>query len=217
MSFDTLIKQAWDEFHNSPFQVSNKFNLLIYKNFSISTATTTDIAGSALDVFSTLNESRVANTYLQTISFPPSIGINFERLHETTYASDVVYPGDVTMTFIEIERGDVMRMLRSWMSDIFVEPDPTNLANYVRSGFDLREAKTDNGYVFKSNQRAAKRTGMLILRSVQNNKTPLFPRVMLYGLKLAAIDNIELDQKNHEPLTISATFSVERVYIPTLI
>jgi len=217
MSFDTLIKQAWDEFHNSAFQATNKFNLLIYKNFSISTATVSDLTGSALDVFSTLNESRVANIYLQSINFPPSIGITFERIHETTYASDVVYPGDITVTFIETEKGDVMRMLRSWMADIFVEPDPTNLANYIRSGFDLRGAKTDNGYVFRSNQRKAKRTGILILRSVKNNKTPVFPRVMMYGLKLASIDNIELDQKNNEPLIITATFSVERVYIPTLI
>jgi len=81
-------------------------------------------------------------------------------------------------------------------------------------GMGVPEAKAGS-YVFKDNQEAAKRTGMLLMYP-KDGSFPLYPRIMFYGLSIMSIGDYTVDQKDEAPLMYDVEFSVDEIKIPQI-
>ena len=238
-----------------------KFEFLITRNPLDDVDRSQDIASNVVDVALSVAGAAadvlITKFFLQSLSFPSEVSLEYERLNGNKYVKSIVYPESVKMQFLETEDGVVRRYLTEWFKKILI-PVPKDgpiskhglglgtvagaaaggvvgglaggaggavggfAAGAVLGGsfgaglgMGVPEAKAGS-YVFKDNQEAAKRTGMLLMFP-KDGSFPLYPRIMFYGLSIMSIGEYSIDQKDDEPLKYDVEFSVDEIKIPQLL
>lgn len=83
-------------------------------------------------------------------------------------------------------------------------------------GLSSPEGAKAGSYIFKDNQKSARRTGMLLLFP-RDNSAPLYPRIMFYGLCIKSIGMYNLNQNDAEPLKYTVEFSIDEIKIPQIL
>lgn len=221
---------------NIDLQQKNKFKFLLIPNFdsfkipSVSSILTSILAGA-----NALSGNTIMTTYLQSVTFPSSFGIEYHELTKT--AKGLIRPEQVTMTFLEDESGTVWRYLQGWRKSVaYVAPQKAggfrtgmnylfagNAANSALSAAKTLLSSYDTEYVFANNQLASEVTGILLLQKASSEKLTYglqikdqFPRIMFYGLKFKQIEDMSVSNTENGALTHTATFSCREIAVPFL-
>jgi hypothetical protein len=220
---------------NLDLQQKNKFKFLLIPNFdSFKIPSASSIITSVLTGTSTLLGNAVISTYLQSVTFPSSFGIEYHELTKT--AKGLVRPEQVSMTFLEDENGSVWRYFQDWRKSIaYVAPQKAGgfkndggllgsagqAANVVTSGLKSLFSSYDTEYVFADNQLASEATGILMLQKSSSEKLSYslklkgqFPRIMFYGLKFKQIEDTSVSNTESGVMTHTITFSCREVAAP---
>lgn len=218
--FSELNKQVIDQFMRTEFQVKNRWEfVLMPQAVSINPASNlSSFASVAGTVVTGVAGIAVTKLYLQSVSFPPSVGFEYTRIHEQQFISGVSHPDTVSLRFLEDENGSTIRYLRLWVNDIYAEPDPSSSVELVKGVFKgFGSGNLDNGYVLRENQVGARRIGIMMLDKKSGEGIPTYPRIMLYGLCIKEIAAVTFDHESKDPLAYDVTCSVDRIFIPTTI
>jgi hypothetical protein len=214
-------------------QQKNKFKFLLIPNFdSFKIPSASSIITSVLTGTSALLGNIVMSTYLQSVTFPSSFGIEYHDLTKT--AKGLIRPEQVTMTFLEDENGSVWRYFQDWRKSIaYVAPQKAGGfknesgfgagegANAVASGLKTLFSSYDTEYVFADNQLASECTGILLLQKSSSEKLSYslkfkgqFPRIMFYGLKFKQIEDTTISNTESGLMTHTITFSCREIAAP---
>lgn len=221
--FQDFNQSALDYLRNVDLQHKCKFEFSIIRNPFASVGasgvskgvqvfrTVTGAAGLASDVL-------ISKFFLKSLTFPTGIGFEIERVNNTTYPKAITYPEGVTMTFIDSEAGLVRRYITEWMQAIakpYQKPG-LSLSSFIpfagAFGSSPYDPKQDS-YEFEDNMKAAKRDAILILKP-KDSKTPIYPRVMFYGLLPKAHPQLEVMQDSADPIEYSIEFTVDNIKVP---
>jgi len=192
----------------------------------------TSVVGVAADLF-------VMKFHIQEITVPNEIKIEYERINGNKYAKAVIYPETINLKILADDAGLVRRYITQWKNEIMVPAGTrgvlggvagavagavggaaggvlTGLSSSLNSGGFPGEEGT---YVFKDNQEAAKRTGMLLLKPTNSgaNLISRYPRIMMHGVVYQELNDYNLKQDNPDPLMYDLTCSVDEVKIPNLL
>jgi hypothetical protein len=220
---------------NLDLQQKNKFKFLLIPNFdSFKIPSPSSITTSVLTGTSTLLGNAIMSTYLQSVTFPSSFGIEYHELTKT--AKGLVRPEQVSMTFLEDENGSVWRYFQDWRKSIaYVAPQKAGgfkndggllgsageAANVVTSGLKSLFSSYDTEYVFADNQLASEATGILMLQKSSSEKLSYslklkgqFPRIMFYGLKFKQIEDTSVSNTESGVMTHTITFSCREIAAP---
>jgi hypothetical protein len=219
---------------NIDLQQKNKFKFLIIPNFdSFKIPSVSSILTSILSGANALSGNTIMTTYLQSVTFPSSFGIEYHDLTKT--AKGLVRPEQVTMTFLEDENGTVWRYLQGWRKAIaYVAPQKAGgfltgsgaffagtAANAALSGAKTLLSSYDTEYVFSNNQLASEVIGILLLQKSSSEKLTYglqvkgqFPRIMFYGLKFKQIEDTTVSNTENGVITHTATFSCREIAVP---
>lgn len=177
------------------FQFKNQWECFLYSSSFLSPYTVLDNVAARLFMYSI------------TI---PSYGFEYKKVEGTSYAFQAIYPESVTMTFLEDAYGLTRRWIQHWMDSVAI---PYRFDYGISETFGT--SKTYRGRVFKEDQKSAKRDAMILLNTFNN--LPLYPRIMLYGLRPHSIEEITIGHEEHEDLRISLVCSIDEVEVPWLI
>lgn len=146
----------------------------------------------------------VTTLYLQEITFPLGPVIEYEEFTKRPKA--LQKPDSITFTFLEDEKGTVLRYMQIWRKTIV----------YVGSNGGWTSALSNNSeYVFADNQEATERIGILLLNSA-NKKKFTFPRIMFYGLKFKDMGQLTVGYNQKDNLTYTVTCSIREVSLPII-
>lgn len=217
---------------NLDLQQKNKFKFLLIPNFdSFKIPSASSIITSVLTGTSTLLGNAIMSTYLQSVTFPSSFGIEYHELTKTT--KGLVRPEQVSMTFLEDENGSVWRYFQDWRKSIaYVAPQKaggyenngglfSGGTNTVVSGLKSLFSSYDTEYVFADNQLASEATGILMLQKSSSEKLSYslklkgqFPRIMFYGLKFKQIEDTSVSNTESGVMTHTITFSCREIAAP---
>lgn len=181
-------------------QQKSRFDFLLFRtplSESTNSSSASLLANSALDIAGLGLDLVVAKVFVQKITVP-TMKFQYERINGETYTKDLEYPELVQITFIDDERGLVMRYLQDWFNDVAVPA----------SNFS-----TKKGYIFRDNQEKARRTGILMLQNTRGKLPPTYPRITYYGLVPKDIGDITIGQDEKDHLTYEVNFSVREVRI----
>lgn len=218
--FELLNKSLTQQFFEKEWQAKNRWEfILLPSSLSIGPSLVSSAVNLAQTSIAGVGGLEVTKLHLREITFPPNVGFEYERLHQQIYVSKVLPPDTITMRLLEDENGTVIRYLRGWSSQIYVEPDALSLEGTASRAMDsvmnaFGSDSLSTGYVLRDNQVAAKRIGIILLSQKDGNDIPNYPRIILYGLMLQSVDPITLDHQTGEPLEYNITCAIERVFIP---
>lgn len=218
---------------NTDLQQKNKFKFLLIPNFdSFKIPSVSSILTSILAGVNALSGNTIMTTYLQSVTFPSSFGIEYHELTKT--AKGLIRPEQVTMTFLEDESGTVWRYLQGWRKSVaYVAPQKAGgfrngsglylggVANSTLSAAKTLLSSYDTEYVFANNQLASEVTGILLLQKASSEKLTYklqakgqFPRIMFYGLKFKQIEDTTVSNTENGVLTHTATFTCREIAVP---
>lgn len=204
-------------------QQKNKFKVIMFPSADsffgsggIGAGTVSALAGSAL----ALAGNVVTSLYLQSITLPASFTIEYEEISKVP--KGLVKPEQVTMTFLEDEKGTVWRYLQTWRKTIAYVAPLKGAGNYPTFGAAASAINTflsaESEYVFADNQLASERIAILLPGKASDSTltygTAKFPRIMMYGLKFKGIEDITFSNEEGGNLTYSVSFSVREVAAP---
>lgn len=216
-------------------QQKNKFKFLLIPNFdSFKQPTASSAISSAIGGAAALRGNLVTTTYLQSISFPASMGIEYHELTKT--AKGLIRPEQITLTFLEDEQGTVWRYLQDWRKSVaFVSPQKAggfkngtdyfyfgNVGNAITSTYKSLFSSYDTEYVFADNQLASEVTGVLFLQKASDSNlsykvtTKQFPRIMFYGLKFKSIEDVIVSNTESGMITHTVQLSCREIATPSL-
>ena len=180
-------------------QQKSRFDFLLFRNPFDSVTGLSNLTGNLLGAGVDIAASKI---YVQSITIP-TVKIMYDRINGDVYTKDIEYPESIQIKFIEDERGFVMRYLQNWFRQIMVPASASN---------------TKRGYVFKDNQEAARRTGILLLANSRGKfPTVGYPRITFFGLCPKDIGDITVSHDEKDNLTYDVNFSVRDVRISQLI
>lgn len=193
-------------------QWQNIFEILIYPQ-DISFSSPMTVLTAALDTV-------VARLHIQKVSIPfPTI--EYEDFNGIKHVSDIKYPDDMTITFLENDLGIVRNYLKYWQNSILDVMDAGIGDEFKRLGATLNRTGSPalnpamtSTYKFKENQQAAKKNAKIILQMSNGLPSPA-GWVLIEGMKLKSIEPWELSQDSQEPMMITATFAVDMVRMQT--
>jgi hypothetical protein len=245
----TLPSSPLDYLINLDLQAQCKFELFLVRNpinqgalgantndtvgkINAAVNVATSIVGVAADLF-------VMKFHIQEITVPNEIKIEYERINGNKYAKNVMYPETINLKILADDAGLVRRYITQWKNEIMVPAGTrgvlggvagavagavggaaggviTGLSSSLNSGGFPGEEGT---YVFKDNQEAAKRTGMLLLKPINESAGLIsrYPRIMMHGVVYQEMDDYNLKQDSSDPLMYNLTCSVDEVKIPNLL
>jgi hypothetical protein len=206
-------QQAFKYLLKMNVQPRSKFDFLIFRSPGSASASFSalsagmDIVGMGVDIV-------MAKIHVTDLTFGPN-KLSIKRINGDQYVEDIEYTDTITAKFIEEERGLVMRYLMDWFGDIYV-PSTTGGTN---TGTLLNSivVNTKRGYVFKDNQEAARRTGMLLMANGRGKFPGYYPRITFYGMIPKAIEDISIGQDNKEHMTYDVSFSVRDIRVTSTI
>lgn len=171
--WETVNKKVRDFLETSDFQQKNRFKFFVS------------------DVLS----STVTLLYLRSITFPVSNDFEYQAVNGHKHVKGVMYPETVAMTFIEDEKGTVLRYLNDWI---------TTIAD--------RSVLFRTSLIFNDNQEEAKKTGNVLLQTANGEISPQ-PVIHLEGLSPKKIDDITVSHDEDGILLYTTNFSVDYVDI----
>lgn len=143
-------------------------------------------------------DTTITSLHCQSISMP-FFSLEYTRFNHEQAVTDIEYPGDITINFLENELSFVRIYLQKWMSDT------VNLRWY--SG-------VDGDFVFKDNQDAAKKTALVMPMTGMNLPSPCW--IKLEGLRYKSIEPWTFSQEENTPFIIAVTCAVDncRLFSP---
>jgi hypothetical protein len=147
----------------------------------------------ALSTLTALGDTTIANLHIINLDIP-FIGFTYETYNEEKAITDLEYPEEVSITFIESEIGTVRAYLNAWMSSIITK-DPFSEHKQM---------------VFRDDQTASKKDAIIIPQT--GLSAPSTGWIKLMGLKLKNVGNITIGHDETGPLKLSATFAVDKVW-----
>lgn len=165
-------------------QNKNNFEIIMYpEKPTLSNALT--IASDAL----------VSKIYIRSLTIP-FISLEYESYNEMKGVSNIVYPEEVLITFLEDETGIVRNHLDKWMKSI-VFP---NLAG--------------GGHLFADDQDKSKRTAIIVpMTGTAIPSAILFNGwIKMSGLKLKSIGDLSLGHEEQDIMLLEANFAVDSVW-----
>lgn len=172
-------------------------------------------AGLAADVL-------VTKFFLESIEFPLGINLEYNDYNGRKRVENIVHPEEVTLRFIETEGAVVLRYFTQWRNEIVV-PETTKMGQSLTDSlvaslpFASMFTGNEGGYVFRDNQKAAKRTGMLLIKPKSGQvELTNFPRILFHGLMFKSLSNQNVGQGATENMTWDITLSVEDIKVPLL-
>lgn len=207
-------------------QQKNKFKVIMFPSYdsffdSSGGSNAMAFAGGALALLGNV----VTSLYLQSITLPASFSIEYEEVSKVP--KGLVRPEQISMTFLEDEKGTVWRYLQTWRKTIAYVAPLKSSNSFGGSGSGTLAAvgsavntllSADSDYVFADNQLASERIAILLPGKATDSTltygTAKFPRIMMYGLKLKGIEDLTFSNEEGGNLTYSATFSVREVAAP---
>lgn len=175
-------------------QNKNLFEVIFLPSNSLSFSSLASAGTSALSLLASALDSAVTKTHIQSIDVP-FLGIEYEEYNQQKSPSHLKYPETMTMTFIENEEGVVRKYLNSLMTDI------------VKLSTDLRG---NYHYVFNANAHKNKKRCLIIPATSMG--LPSVGWIQIEGMRYAGMENVMFDQKEGEPMYITATFSIENAW-----
>jgi hypothetical protein len=125
--------------------------------------------------------------------------IEYDNLNEVKGTKGVVYPEEITLTFIENQEGAVRNFLNSWFKQII-------FTNELSIGGNAQ-------WVFKDNQLASEKNAIII--PLQRTGTPSGAWIQINGLKLKNVGALEFSQESAEMMVITATCKVDNIWFKT--
>jgi len=202
-------------------QWKNQFEILIMPHYIPSAPKLTDMA---LVAANTALDTAIASLQVQSISGIKLPDIEVIDINGIKHVTGITSPDDITMEFIENDLGLVRLFLQRWMNLIYIPTkkfDPikdgiqkTQQAGKPLDAFKINDYVNSEGdsyyYVFRDNQRAAKKDATIVLKGTAGLPT-IGGWMKLEGLKLKSASGFDIGQKEEEPLTITATMSVDMV------
>ncbi len=177
-------------------QFKNKFEIIFYP-YSIS------VSG----VLSAGADTLITKYHIQTLTIP-TIKFEYDSANEKKYIKNVLFPEEVSMTFIENEEGVVRNWLDSWEKDIASLKSDT-MASMLPGSNDKSQ------YVFKDNQNASKKNALITLKTGGGLPSP-GGIVLMEGLKFKGVNDYTIGQNESDPLLIECTFAVDLVRMKTI-
>lgn len=222
--------QGFNERLDLDLQYNCKYEFLITRNplDSIeSKSTLSSIVNVGANALGSVVDILVTRLYIDNIDFPGGISFEYERVNGNNYVKGVSYPDEVTMTFLEDEKGTVRRYLTEWIGSVAV-PSVSNLGALASAvdatGISVAgNANVKEGtYTFKDNQEQAKRTGLLLMKNASESDFPLpgfdkYPRIMFYGLVIKANPTYSIGHEKTDHMAYNVLFSIDEIKIPLLI
>lgn len=188
---------------NIDLQQKSRFDFLLFRTpFTSLPGGIDSVISSAASVAGLSADLAVAKIFVQSITFPAGMKVEFERINGDVYTKDLIYPESVNIKFLDDERGLVMRYLQDWFNDIMIPSSTTD---------------TKQGYVFRDNQENARRTAILLLGNMKGKFPPKYPRITFYGLIPKEIQDITIGQEEKDNLTYDVSFMVREVRITRFI
>ena len=150
-------------------------------------------------------DTLISTVCIQTIEVP-FMSFETERVGNMSIISDVIYPEEITITYIENELGVVRDYLTNWQEQIMTL-DKNALGNFAPLG----GTETETGWIFEDNQEFAKKKAIIIPQMTTG--LPSTAWVEIRGLRLKAMEPWTFDQKESEPMHISVTCSCDNIWI----
>ncbi len=195
---------------NMDLQLKNKLKFMLIPTKE-GMNSISQIASGAL---SAVTENLVTTLYLQSITFPA--GPNLEYDENTRRIKGMTTPDTVSLTFLEDEKGTVWKFIQGWRKSIvYVAPPAGEFLASATSVF----FSSGTEYIFANNQEVSERIGILLLGSgnaKKKNGITGFPRIMLYGLKYKAMEEITVGYNESGNLTYTLSCSVREIGAPYL-
>jgi len=162
------------------------FEMIIYPEKFPTTAE--GIALTALDII-------IMKFSLYSINDLPLTGFDYQRYGGMNYIKDMMYTDTFNCTFIESGLGGVKEYFRKWQNEI---------ATYTPS---LGPLKRD--YLFKDDQTASKRTGIII--PIQNDMLPSPEWIKIDGMKFKNLTGLGYDHASGENELLTAEFICDSI------
>jgi hypothetical protein len=200
-------------------QWKNQFEILFMPHYIPATVNKSDVA---LNVANIALDAAIASLHIQNISGIKLPDIEVIDINGIKHVTGITSPDDITMEFIENDLGLVRLFLQRWMNKIYT---PMKTYNPVLDGFQKSKSAAGGGYevnsnvnsegtssyyVFRDNQKAAKKDATIVLKGTTGLPT-IGGWIKLEGLKLKSASGFDIGQKEEEPLMITATMSVDMV------
>jgi len=150
----------------------------------------------------------ITKVCLQSIDIP-MMSFETERVGNAQMISDVIYPEEVTLTFIENELSTVRMWLANWLKQIvYVSNDPSY---GMIEGLSSTPLSNTPGWTFYENQNFAKKKAIII--PLMTTGLPSLVWYELRGLRIKSIENITFDQKESDPMYITVICSVDNCWM----
>jgi len=171
---------------NTSLQNKCLFEMIIYPETFPSTP-----KGIALVALDTI----IMRYSLYSINDLPLTGFDYQRYGGMNYIKDMLYTDTFNCTFIENNLGGVKEYFRKWQEEIAV---------YTPA---LGPLKRD--YLFKDNQDASKRTGIII--PLQSDMMPSIGWIKIDGMKFKNLTGISYDHASGENELLTAEFICDSI------
>lgn len=172
-------------------QNKNIFQILLYPQSP--DPGETDPTSVATRVAFGILDTTVSTFFIQSLDIP-MLGFEYVEYNERKGISNLVYPEEITVTFIENEVGVVRNYLDYWLSTI------------VQSDYG-----DSDGYTFKDNQNVSKKEALIM--PMDGLAIPTIGWIKIRGMKYKGMENWSFAQNDGDPMIITATFSVDNVWI----
>ena len=223
-----LNEKGYDILSETNFQHKNLFEFQIINNFynkslALKNKTKMDIGpisnveqpwDAYKNIINQFIGMKINKLFLQelNLSFPQ---IEFNEENNFTYPTKIVQPTDITLKFLEDEEGTVTRYILSWMSDIYTAVNLNKKGDIKTIALKFSEMLYEkNQFVFKDEQKATKRTGILkFLRSDYTASVVNFPSIVIYGMRPKGIQGFTASNTEEGLLNIEVNFRIDEVQI----
>jgi hypothetical protein len=166
-------------------QNKNIFEMLIYP---------ASLSG-LLSIGTAVLDTIVAKLHVQsiTMNFP---GIEYQTWNEEKVPTGVLYPEEISITFLENDLGIIRNYMDHWFEEIlYVNP-------------------ITGEWVFRDNQVAAKKNAIIIPQMKVG--LPSTAWIQITGMKYKVMEGITLSHADGDPMMLTVTFAVDNVWWKTL-
>jgi hypothetical protein len=230
MAFDTgqfqkgLQQGTVDLLAEMDLQYKSQWAMILIAESSQSTGTSgengeIDEGGLALAAGSALAGSAIDNVitkiFVQSITIP-SYGVEYERINGNMFPKTAMWPGEVTMSFLDDSYGASRRWINNWLADVYV---PYNFELNTAAGISraFSSAYTVRGKVWRDNQARARKTARLVpdnAASVGGGLAAAYPPFVMKGLRPMGVGEAMWDYSSAEIQRFEATFAVDEIVVP---
>lgn len=168
-------------------QNKNIFEIMLYPA-SISTDPSS-IATAALD-------SIISKLHIQSITMS-FVGLEYDVWNEEKIVKGVIYPEEITITFIENEIGIVRNYLTHWLNQVV----------YVSS--------ITGEWIFKDDQISAKKNAIIIPQMKIGTPSPGW--IQITGIKYKQLGSLTLAHSDGDPMLLECTFAIDNLWWKVLV